>query len=138
MDPFRARSIVEMLSRGIDPATGRALRRGDSCAAEDVRAALTEVLEHCTIVSAEQYILETETDACSAREKRAAQNAQRYPRGGETWSTREERELLSLLRRGKNIYQIAAALKRTPRAISERMRNLQYATAAREEKRDDA
>lgn len=134
MDPFRARSIVEMLSRGIDPATGLALRHNDSCAAEDVRAALLEVLSHCTIQSAEQYILETESDAHAAREKRAAQNALRYPRGGTPWSAREEQELLSLLRRGKNIYQIAAALKRTPRAISERMRNLQYAAPPSEKK----
>lgn len=125
MDPFLARTMVETLSKGIDPLTGRVLGQRDSCAKEEIQEALQEVLMHCTIESVEQYILRVQDDKASARKARAAKNAQRYPRGGEPWSHKEEQELLSMLRRGKNLYQIASVLKRTPRAIAERMKNLQ-------------
>ncbi len=132
MDPFLARTMVEALSRGVDPLTGRVLAQRDSCAKEEIQQALEEVLAHCTIESVEQYILRVQEDKASARKARAAKNAQRYPRGGEPWTQKEEQELLSMLRRGKNLYQIASVLKRTPRAISERMKNLQCVPVARE------
>lgn len=135
-DPFLARTMVEALSRGINPVTGQAVGHSDSCFDENVQEALREVLAHCTIESAEQCVLQTQEDKPAARKRRAAQNAQRYPRGGELWSAKEEQQLLSMLRRGKNLHQIANALKRTPRAVSERMRNLQYAAPRHEEKHD--
>lgn len=138
MDPFVARSMVEMLSKGVHPVTGQALSHSDSCSVEEVRAALAEVLEHCTIDAAQQYALETGQDKQHARKARAAQNAQRYPRGGEHWSAEEERQMLAMLRRGKNVYQIAGALKRTPRAVSERMRNLQWISAGQKSEADKA
>lgn len=137
MDPFLARTMIETLREGINPITGQALSQNDSCANEDIQAALQTVLEHCTIAPVEQYGLFAEDDPQTARKKRAQKNAQRYPRGGEVWSAKEEKELLAMLRRGKNIHQIANALKRTPRAISERMKNLQCAPVARSQKTEN-
>ncbi len=137
MDPFLARTMVESLRNGINPVTGQVLSSNDSCSNEEVQAALQVVLEHCTIASVEQYILQEQEDKQSARKNRAAKNAQRYPRGGEVWSAKEEQELLTMLRRGKNIYQIANVLKRTPRAISERMKNLQCVPTRQNKKTDN-
>lgn len=123
MDPFVAREMVEALSHGLNPATGKALSRHDCCCAEEVQAALAEVLAHCTIEPAEQTDLFTQGQ--SLRQIRAAQNTRRYPRRGERWSRSEEQLLLTALRRGKNIYQIAASLKRTPAAISDRIKSIQ-------------
>lgn len=118
MDPFLARNMIESLSKGVDPVTGRPLSQNDSCSNEEVRQALQEVLTHCTIDLAQQESLLT-------REDRRKGNAQRYPRGGESWTATEEQEVLNLLRRGKNVYQIAASIKRTPRAIAERLKVMQ-------------
>lgn len=137
MDPFLARTMVEALSEGINPVTGQALSQHDSCSDEEIRWALQTVLEHCTIAPVEQCDLFDEDDPQTARKKRAAKNAQRYPRGGEVWSAKEEKELVTMLRRGKNIYQIANALKRTPRAISERMKNLQCAPVKGSKKKEN-
>ena len=57
MDPFLARTMIESLSKGINPLTGCALPTRDICANEDVQEALLEVLEHCSIESAEQYLV---------------------------------------------------------------------------------
>lgn len=137
MDPFLARTMVESLRNGINPVTGQVLSGNDSCSNEEVQAALQAVLEHCTIASVEQYILQEQEDKQSARKNRGLKNAQRYPRGGEVWSVKEEQELLTMLRRGKNIYQIANVLKRTPRAISERMKNLQCVPTRQNKKTDN-
>ena len=46
MDPFLARTMVESLSKGIDPLSGRVLPLDDSCSNEEVQEALLKVLEH--------------------------------------------------------------------------------------------
>ena len=125
MDPFLARTMVETLSKGINPVTGRVLNSNDSCANEEIQDALIEVLEHCTIESVEQYMVRMKEERQVAHEEKVARNAQRYPRGGEPWSSAEEQELLSLHRWGKSIYQIAGILNRTPRAIEDRLKKLQ-------------
>ena len=125
MDPFLARTMVETLSKGINPVTGCALDRRDSCANEEIQDALIEVLEHCTIESVEQYMIRLKEEKEAEREERKIRNAKRYPRGGEPWTTEEEQDLLSMHRRGKSIYQIASILKRTPGAISDRLKRLQ-------------
>ena len=43
MDPFLARTMVESLSKGINPLTGRTLPQSDICANEEVQDALLEV-----------------------------------------------------------------------------------------------
>ena len=125
MDPFLARTMVENLSKGINPVTGRALPQNDICANEDVQDALLEVLDHCVIESTEQYLVRIKEEKKEKAEARRERNIRQYPRGCEPWSKEEETHMLSLHRFGRNIYQIANILKRTPGAISERMKKLQ-------------
>lgn len=125
MDPFLARTMVESLSKGINPTTGCALPQNDSCANEDVQDALLEVLEHCSIESVEQYLFRMKEEKREDAQAKRERNIKQYPRGVEPWTTEEETRLLSLHRSGCNIYQIANILKRTPGAISDRMKKLQ-------------
>lgn len=125
MDPFLARTMVESLSKGINPITGRALPQSDVCANEDVQDALLEVLEHCVIESTEQYLVRIKEEKKEKAEARRERNIRQYPRGGEPWTKKEEAHMLSLHRSGCNIYQIANILKRTPGAISDRMKKIQ-------------
>lgn len=124
MDPLLARTMVENLSKGINPLTGCALPFQDVCSCEEVQDALIEVLEHCTIESTEQYLVRIREEKETVREEKRLDNAKRYPRGGEPWSSEEERKLLYLHRNGCNIYQIANTLKRTPGSISDRLRKI--------------
>ena len=125
MDPFLARTMVESLSKGINPVTGQALPPNDVCTHEDVQDALLEVLEHCAIESTEQYLVRIKKEKLEKAEARRERNIRQYPRGGKPWSKEEESHMLSLHRSGCNIYQIANILKRTPGAISERINKLQ-------------
>lgn len=125
MDPFLARTIVESLSKGVNPLTGCILPQNDICSNEEVQDALLEVLEHCVIESNEQYLVRLKEEKAEKHAENVRRNAERYPRGGDTWTKLEEQKLLSLHRQGKNIYQIANILKRTPKAISERLKKLQ-------------
>lgn len=125
MDPFLARTMVESLSKGINPVTGRALPQNDACANEDVQDALLEVLEHCSIESTEQYLVRIKEEKREKAEAEREHNMRRYPRSGEPWAKEEETHMLSMHQSGCNIYQIANILKRTPGAISERMKKLQ-------------
>ena len=85
MDPFLARTMVESLSKGINPVTGMPLSERDSCANEDVQDALIEVLAHCAIESTEQYLLRMKEEKQERSELRRARNKERYPRGGEPY-----------------------------------------------------
>lgn len=125
MDPFLARTMVEGLSKGINPVTGRALPPNDACANEDVQAALLEVLEHCSIESTEQYLVRIKEEKQEKAKAKREHNMKRYPRGGEPWTKEGETQMLSMHRSGCNIYQIANILKRTPGAVSDRMKKIQ-------------
>ena len=132
MDPFLARTMVENLSKGINPLNGCALSLQDVCSTEEVQDALIEVLEHCSIESNEQYLLRIREEKKCVRKEKRQYDAKRYPRGGEPWTTEEDRKLLYLHRNGCNIYQIANTLKRTPRAISDRLKKLSCIPVRRE------
>ena len=125
MDPFLARTMVESLSKGFNPLTGLPLSSRDVCSNEDVQDALIEVLAHCQIESTEQYLIRIKEEKEEKAQIRRDRNKKRYPRGGEPWTTEEEAHMMSLYRSGYNIYQIANILKRTPGAISDRMKKLQ-------------
>ena len=125
MDPFLARTMVESLSKGFNPVTGLPLSSQDACANEDVQDALLEVLAHCQIESTEQYLIRLKEEKEEKFQMRRAQNRKRYPRGGEPWTKEEETRMISLYRSGCNIYQIANILKRTPGAISNRIKAFQ-------------
>ena len=66
MDPFLARTMVESLSKGIDPLSGRALPLKDSCSNEEIQEALLEVLAHCSIESSEQYLVRLKEETAAA------------------------------------------------------------------------
>lgn len=134
MDPFLARTMVETLSKGIDPTTGRALPETDACANDTIQDALLEVLEHCSIESTEQYLFRIKEEKREKAEEKRERNARLYPRGGEPWTRQEEARMLSLHRSGRNIYQIANTLKRPPGAIANRIKKLQEAPIYRTKK----
>ena len=50
-DDLMARTMVENLSIGINPLTGRALPPSDCCSNEFVQEALKAVLAHCSLES---------------------------------------------------------------------------------------
>lgn len=120
MDPFYARTLVETLSKGIDPISGRALPDNHCCVNEELQEALTIVLENCSIESNEQYL------ALMKEEKKAKrkENANRYPRAGEHWTREEEARLMRLHNSGKNQYQIANILHRAPGAVYGKLKSL--------------
>ncbi len=125
MDPFLARTMIETLSKGINPVSGLALGPRDSCANEEIQEALIEVLEHCTIESTEQYACRIREEKKILRAEKKERNVCCYPRGGEPWTEAEERQLIQMHRCGENIYMIANTLKRTPGAICSRLKSLQ-------------
>lgn len=51
MDDLMARTMVENLSIGIDPITGKVLPEADACSNEIVQEAIKTVLEFCSIDS---------------------------------------------------------------------------------------
>lgn len=124
MDPFLARTMVESLSKGIDPLSGRALPLNDSCSKEEIQDALLEVLDRCTIESNEEYLFRLKEEKKAEKGERREAKAKRYPRGGEPWRRDEERRLLQLHHEGLTIYGIANVLKRTPDAIDSRLKKL--------------
>lgn len=131
MDPFLARTMVESLSKGVDPLTGRVLPESDSCYGEAVQDALLEVLAHCTIESNEQYLIRIKEEKALKRKEMRKKYTKRYPRGGDAWTSAEERRLSELHRNGCSIYRIANILQRTPGAIETRLKKLQMAPVYR-------
>ena len=125
MDPFLARTMVESLSKGVNPLTGRVLPQNDICSNEEIQDALIEVLSHCAIESNEQYLVRLKEEKAEKHAENVRRNAERYSKGGSAWTSTEEQKLLLLHKQGKNIYQIANIMKRTPSAISDRLRKLQ-------------
>ena len=137
MDPFLARTMVESLSKGIDPLSGRALPPKDSCSNEEIQEALLEVLAHCSIESNEQYLVRLKEEKAAARHAKRNEYAKRYPRSGEPWQDEEEKQLLRMHRKGFNIYKIANILERTPGAVADRLKKLQEAPIYRTAKNQD-
>lgn len=125
MDPFLARTMVESLSKGINPLSGRVLPLNDSCSNEKIQDALIEILDHCTIESNEQYLFRIKQEKVQERKQRREENRKKYPRCMEFWSKEEERQLIQMHHRGANIYMIANVLKRTPTAIENRLKKIQ-------------
>ncbi len=124
MDPFLARTMVESLSKGIDPLSGRVLPLDDSCSNEEVQDALLTVLEHCSIESNEEYLHRLKEEKKAEKRARRETSAKRYPRGGEPWRRDEEKQLINLHHEGATVYTIAAILKRTPQAIEGRLKKM--------------
>lgn len=134
MEPFMARTMIESLSKGLNPLTGCVLPPRDICANEEVQDALLEVLAHCSIESTEQYLARIKEENSLARKEKWAENLKRYPRSGKPWTANEEQELQRLSRQGVSIYKIASILQRGPKAIAARQERLQSKTVYRRKK----
>lgn len=126
-DDLIARTMVENLSIGIDPLTGRTLPPSDCCANEVVQEALKTVLEHCSLESyasiLERQRKEKEMVKKGQKERRVAQ----YPNSGKVWTKAEDELLYNLyFRRKNNIWQISNILKRTPGSVSSHLKKFGY------------
>lgn len=125
MDDLMARTMVENLSIGIDPITGRVLPKYDSCANEVVQEALRTVLDNCSLESYGTILEKQRAEREEKKKERKAQRAERYPNGGKPWTKAEDKLLREMyVDARKNIYQIANLLERTPGAVSTRLKKL--------------
>ena len=124
MDELMARTLVENLSVGIDPITGKLLSQDDSCANELVQEAIRTVLDHCTIDSYATILERQRKEKKEEAEKRKEARKARYPNQGKPWTKQEEGTLAVLHREGYHIPHIANILKRSPSAITDKLRKL--------------
>ena len=130
MDDLMARTMVENLSIGVDPITGKLLREDDSCANELVQEAIRTVLDHCTIDSYATILERQRKEKKELVEQRKEDRKNRYPNQGKPWTKREEGMLSVLCHEGYHIPHIANILKRSPSAIAEKMKKLGLSKSA--------
>lgn len=93
MDDLMARTMVENLSIGIDPLTGRALSPRDCCANELVQEALKMVLDNCSLESYGTILERRREEREKAKQERKERRAERYPNAGMAWTKEEDRYL---------------------------------------------
>lgn len=93
MDDLMARTMVENLSIGIDPLTGRALSTRDCCANELVQEALKMVLDNCSLESYGTILERQREEREKAKQERKERRAERYPNAGKAWTKEEDRYL---------------------------------------------
>ena len=126
-DDLMARTMVENLSIGINPLTGRALLPSDCCANEVVQEALKAVLEHCSLESYASILERQRKEKEAAQKEKKERRKTQYPNTGKAWSREESEKLYDLyFRRKNNIWQIANILKRTPGSVSTHLKKLGY------------
>lgn len=126
-DDLMARTMVENLSIGINPLTGRALPPSDCCSNEFVQEALKTVLAHCSLESYASLLKRQRKEKEEAKEERKELRLSRYPNSGKPWTKAEDAQLYDLFyNKGKNIWHIANILKRTPQGISARLKKHTY------------
>ena len=112
-DDLMARTMVENLSIGINPLTGRALPPSDCCANEVVQEALKAVLEHCSLESYASILERQRKEKEAAQKEKKERRKAQYPNTGKAWSREESEKLYDLyFRKKNNIWQIANILKR--------------------------
>lgn len=97
-----ARTMLENLSVGINPITGRALPASDNYANEVVQEALKTVLEHCSLESYASLLERQKKEKKAAAIERKKRNAIQYPDGGAIW-TKEDNVLLRNLHLSKKV-----------------------------------
>ena len=126
-DDLMARTMVENLSIGINPLTGRALPPSDCCANEVVQEALKAVLEHCSLESYASILERQRKEKEAAQKEKKERRKTQYPNTGKSWSREESEKLYDLyFRRKNNIWQIANILKRTPGSVSTHLKKFGY------------
>ena len=123
-DDLMARTMVENLSIGINPLTGRALPPSDCCANEVVQEALKE---HCSLESYASILERQRKEKEAAQKEKKERRKAQYPNTGKAWSREESEKLYDLyFRRKNNIWQIANILKRTPGSVSTHLKKFGY------------
>ena len=85
-DDLMARTMVENLSIGINPLTGRALPLSDCCANEVVQEALKAVLEHCSLESYASILERQRKEKEAAQKEKKERRKTQYPNTGKAWS----------------------------------------------------
>lgn len=126
-DDLMSRTMVENLSIGINPLTGRALPPSDCCANEVVQEALKAVLAHCSLESYASILERQRKENEAAQKEKKERRKAHYPNTGKAWSKEESEKLYDLyFRKRNNIWQIANILKRTPGSISSRLKKFGY------------
>lgn len=126
-DDLMARTMVENLSIGINPLTGRALPPSDCCANEVVQEALKAVLEHCSLESYASILERQRKEKEAAQKEKKERRKAQYPNTGKAWSREESEKLCDLyFRRKNNIWQIANILKRTLGSVSTHLKKFGY------------
>lgn len=119
-----ARTMVENLSIGIDPLTGRSLSKNDCCSNPVVQEAIKTILENCSIESYASIIQRHREEKDAAKEARAEERRIRYPNQGTEWTEKEELQLRRLFNQGYTVPHIANILKRSPRAIGDHLEKM--------------
>ncbi len=112
MQQQRARTILQALVQGVDPATAEELPAGTILQQADVLRALL-----AGIAALEQV------------EARAQRRAQLPDNVGRTWTADEEQTLIGGFQQGVPVAQIAIKHRRTVRAIEARLERLGLLTA---------
>lgn len=119
MDELLARTMVETLSKGIDPTTGYALPEKHLCNNAEMQEALETVLNRCTIESYKDQLEREREEEAEVRRKKA----ERYQNGGSAWTKADEQRLIEL-NKHKNIWYSAAVLGRSPSAVTTKLKHL--------------
>ena len=123
MDKLLARTMIETLSKGIDPLTGKLLPRSHLCCTEEIQDALWEVLDSCTIESTEQILQRQKEEKKSRTRQKVENQKQKYHNYGKPW-TREEKQKLLQLNQNYNIWTIANIMGRSPKVIERKLEDL--------------
>ena len=134
MDDLMARTMVENLSKGINPFTGEDLPEADLCANKDIQRALQFVLYYCSIESYEDMLKREYRGEKNRPEKRAPWEIEKKkshrPRSVSSkkrkpWTEEEDKKLYVLYyQEFRTVKQISEELNRTRSEIKERINKL--------------
>ena len=124
MDDLMARTMIENLSIGIHPLTGKALPKQDACSNEVIQEALKAVLEHCSLESYATIRAKRRKEKAAARAEKKQQRADRYPNQGTPWTPQEEWKLRAFYQNGYPIPYISNILKRSPQTVHAHIQKL--------------
>lgn len=120
MDSLIARTMIESLSRGLNPLTGQILSKYDVCSNEEIQEALLTVLESCTIESNEQLLKRLHEEK---KQIKTQSQDKYYPNHGSPWTENDELKAVQLNEK-HNIWYTAKVLGRTPGSIRSKLVNL--------------
>ncbi|MEG2137088.1 MAG: hypothetical protein RRY64_00375 [Oscillospiraceae bacterium] len=123
MDQLLARTMVETLSKGLNPLIGTVLPDTDICASEEIQEALITVLSACTIESNEALLKRLREEKKEAAAEKKEQRKNQYRSHGNPWTNSEEQRALQL-NRNYNIWYTAKVLGRSPNSIRSKLARL--------------